>query len=131
MQKTWLAPKLLTLFHRTGLKRYKIQSLIGDGTYGLVYLALNAETHERVAIKTMKRKYHSWDEVMDLREVKSLKKLHHPNVVKLREVIRENSRLYFVFGYIKGDLLGLMREKAEPFPEAWIRNVVQQLLQVR
>ena len=44
------------------------------------------ETREKVAIKTMKRRYHSWDEVMDLREVKSLKKLHHPNVVKLKEV---------------------------------------------
>jgi protein kinase len=96
-----------------------------------VYLALNSDTREKVAIKTMKRKYHSWDEVMDLREVKSLKKLHHPNVVKLKEVIRENSRLYFVFEYVKGDLLGLMRERAESFPEPWIRNVVFQVLQVR
>ena len=47
----------------SGLKRYKILSLIGDGTYGLVYLATNVETRERVAIKAMKRKYHSWDEV--------------------------------------------------------------------
>ncbi len=69
-----------------GLKRYKILSLIGDGTYGLVYMATNIESREKVAIKAMKRKYHSWDEVMDLREVKSLKKLHHPNVVKLKEV---------------------------------------------
>lgn len=69
-----------------GLKKYRILSLIGDGTYGLVYLALNSETREKVAIKTMKKKYGSWDEVMDLREVKSLKKLHHPNVVKLKEV---------------------------------------------
>ena len=105
-------------------------SLIGDGTYGLVYMATNVESREKVAIKAMKRKYHSWDEVMDLREVKSLKKLHHPNVVKLKEVIRENSRLYFVFEYVKGDLLGLMREKAEPFPEFWIRSVIQQVLQV-
>ena len=94
-------------------------------------MATNVETREKVAIKAMKRKYHSWDEVMDLREVKSLKKLHHPNVVKLKEVIRENSRLYFVFEYVKGDLLGLMREKAEPFPEFWIRSVIQQVLQVR
>ena len=93
-------------------------------------MATNVETREKVAIKAMKRKYHSWDEVMDLREVKSLKKLHHPNVVKLKEVIRENSRLYFVFEYVKGDLLGLMREKAEPFPEFWIRSVIQQVLQV-
>jgi hypothetical protein len=47
----------------SGLKRYKLLSLIGDGTYGLVYLATNVETRERVAIKAMKRKYHSWDEV--------------------------------------------------------------------
>lgn len=118
------------VFAFAGLKRYKILSLIGDGTYGLVYMATNIETREKVAIKAMKRKYHSWDEVMDLREVKSLKKLHHPNVVKLKEVIRENSRLYFVFEYVKGDLLGLMREKAEPFPEFWIRSVIQQILQV-
>ncbi|TRY78082.1 hypothetical protein TCAL_16723 [Tigriopus californicus] len=79
----------------------------------------------------MKRKYNSWNEVMELREVKSLKKLHHPNVVKLREVIRENKRLYFVFEYITGDLLSMMREKAEPFPEPWIRHVVFQILQGR
>ena len=105
--------------------------MIGDGTYGLVYLATNVETGERVAIKSMKRRYHSWDEVTDLREVKSLKKLHHPNVVKLKEVIRENSRLYFIFEYVRGDLLGLMREKPnEHFPEFWIRSVIQQVLQV-
>lgn len=85
-----------------GLRRYKMLNLVGDGTYGLVYLAQNQENKEKVAIKTMKRKYYSWNEVMDLREVKSLKKLNHPNVVKLKEVIRENNRLYFVFEYIKG-----------------------------
>jgi len=66
---------------------------------------------------------------MDLREVKSLKKLNHPNVVKLKEVIRENNRLYFVFEYIKGDLLGLMRESAELFTEAAVRTIVFQILQ--
>ena len=39
-------------------------------------------------IQSMKRRYNTWDEVTELREVKSLKKLHHPNVVKLKEVIR-------------------------------------------
>ena len=40
----------------------------------------------QVAIKRMKRKYYSWEEAMNLREVKSLKKLSHANVVKLKEV---------------------------------------------
>ena len=35
----------------SGLKRYKILSLVGDGTYGLVYMATNVETREKVAIK--------------------------------------------------------------------------------
>ena len=41
---------------------------------------------------------------MNLREVKSLKKLSHNNVVKLKEVIRENDTLYFVFEYMKENL---------------------------
>ena len=41
----------------------------------------------QVAIKRMKRKYYSWDEAMALREVKSLKKLSHANVIKLKEVL--------------------------------------------
>ena len=32
----------------------------------------------------MKRKFYSWEECMALREVKSLRKLNHPNVVKLK-----------------------------------------------
>ena len=34
----------------------------------------------------MKKKFYSWEECMALREVKSLRKLNHPNVVKLKEV---------------------------------------------
>ena len=38
----------------------------------------------------MKRKYYSWEEAMNLREVKSLKKLSHANVIKLKEVKRKD-----------------------------------------
>eukprot|EP00967_Tisochrysis_lutea_P128983 scaffold221331_cov19-Tisochrysis_lutea.AAC.1 len=41
----------------------------------------------------MKRKFYSWEECMNLREVKSLRKLNHPCIVKLKEVIRENDEL--------------------------------------
>ena len=46
----------------------------------------------QVAIKRMKRKYYSWDEAMALREVKSLKKLSHANVIKLKEVNEYTAR---------------------------------------
>ncbi len=44
-----------------------------------------------VAIKRMKKKYYSWDECMALREIQSLRKLRHPNIVRLKEVIRCSS----------------------------------------
>jgi serine/threonine protein kinase len=53
-----------------------------------------------VAIKKMKRKFKSWDECLALREVRSLRQLSHPAIVKLREVIRERDELFFVFEYM-------------------------------
>ena len=79
----------------------------------------------------MKRKYFSWEEAMNLREVKSLKKLSHNNVVKLKEVIRENDTLYFVFEYMKENLYQLMKERYDHgdklFPEHMIRNMTYQV----
>ena len=46
----------------------------------------NKQTGEWVAIKKMKRKFYSWEECMQLREVQSLRKMSHPNIVKLKEV---------------------------------------------
>lgn len=48
----------------------------------------------------MKSKYKSLEEVNVLREIKCLKKLEHPNIIKLREVILANSELYMVFDYL-------------------------------
>lgn len=45
----------------------------------------------------MKRKFFSWEECMSLREVRSLRKLSHPCIVKLKEVVRENNDLFFIF----------------------------------
>ena len=68
---------------------------------------------------------------MNLREVKSLKKLSHNNVVKLKEVIRENDTLYFVFEYMKENLYQLMKERYDHgdklFPEHMIRNMTYQV----
>ena len=82
------------------MNRYKVIKQLGDGTYGSVWKAVNRQTSEVVAIKKMKKKFYSWDECMSLREVKSLRKLNHPNVVKLKEVIRENDELYFIFEFM-------------------------------
>lgn len=111
------------------MNRYKTLHQLGDGTYGSVVLGQRKDTGEKVAIKRMKRKYYSWEEAMNLREVKSLKKLHHTNVVKLKEVIRENDVLYFVFEYMQENLYQLIKDRRVPFPETTVRNILYQILQ--
>ena len=85
----FFCPRSLTVSHppiSLTPNRYKVIKQLGDGTYGSVWKATNRQTNEVVAIKKMKRKFYSWEECMALREVKSLRKLNHPNVVKLKEV---------------------------------------------
>jgi len=82
------------------MERYKILNVVGDGAYGNVYKAQNKNTGEIVAIKKMKKKYTTWDEAMSLREIKSLRKLTHPNLVKLKEVVRANDELFFIFEFL-------------------------------
>ncbi|XP_053102844.1 serine/threonine-protein kinase MAK isoform X4 [Hemicordylus capensis] len=111
------------------MNRYTTMRQLGDGTYGSVLMGKSNESGELVAIKRMKRKFYSWDECMNLREVKSLKKLNHANVIKLKEVIRENDHLYFVFEYMKENLYQLMKGRSKFFPESVIRNIMYQILQ--
>jgi hypothetical protein len=59
----------------------------------------------------------------------SLKKLNHPNIVKLKEVIRENDELFFVFEYMDGNLYELMKNRDKHFPESKIRNIMYQIFQ--
>ncbi|KAJ8413197.1 hypothetical protein AAFF_G00091930 [Aldrovandia affinis] len=111
------------------MNRYTMLKQLGDGTYGSVLMGRNNESGELVAIKRMKRKFYCWEECMNLREVKSLKKLNHANVVKLKEVIRENDQLYFVFEYMKENLYQLMKDReSKMFSEHEIRNIMFQVL---
>lgn len=52
------------------MNRYITLNQLGDGTFGSVVLGQRVDTGEKVAIKRMKRKYYSWEEAMNLREVK-------------------------------------------------------------
>ncbi|XVE78144.1 hypothetical protein DITRI_Ditri13aG0120200 [Diplodiscus trichospermus] len=111
------------------MERYKILEELGDGTCGSVFKAFNIETFEIVAVKRMKRKFYFWEECMNLREVKALCKLNHPNIVKLKEVVRENNELFFIFEYMEHNLYQIMRDRQRPFSEGEIRSFMSQILQ--
>ncbi len=56
-------------------------------------------------------------------------KLKHANIVRLREVCRENNKLYFVFEYMKENLYEMIKHRTKLFPESTVRNITYQILQ--
>ena len=80
----------------------------------------------------MKKKFESWDEAMSLHEVKTLRKLNHKNVVKLKEMIRVQNDVYLVFEYMGGTLLDHMsnnkRIRGTALPLDQIKSIMSQIL---
>lgn len=126
------------------MDNYDIINKIGDGTFGTVYLckkrlcvtatsspssaALPRESDKSlVAIKKMKKRYYNWEDCMRLREIRALKKLNHPNIVLLKEVIRENNNLYLVFEHMEENLYQLIRNQSNAFPESTIKVIIGQI----
>jgi protein kinase len=111
------------------MDRYKIIKTVGDGSFGSVAKAINKATNEVVAIKKMKKKFYSWDEAMQLREIRSLRKLNHPNIIKLKEVIRVNDELYFVFDFLDMNVYEMIKDRTKNLPEEKIKSVMFQTFQ--
>jgi len=111
------------------MNKFQVSQVVGNGTYGCVLSAVNKETKETVAIKKMKRKYKTWEECIQLREVMALRKLIHPNIIKLREVIRENDELHLIFDSMDCNLYQLIKDRPAPFSENRVRSMMNQILQ--
>ena len=108
---------------------YYTLKTIGDGAYGTVFKAQHKDKQTFAAIKKMKKKFYTWDDCMQLREIKSLRKLNHMNIIKLKEVIKKDDELYFVFEYLEQNLFQLyqqIKDHSETIPESQIRNIIYQ-----
>uniref|UniRef100_A0A5B7A2L1 mitogen-activated protein kinase n=1 Tax=Davidia involucrata TaxID=16924 RepID=A0A5B7A2L1_DAVIN len=90
--------------------RYKIQEVIGKGSYGVVCSAIDTQTGEKVAIKKIHDIFeHISDAARILREIKLLRLLRHPDIVEIKHVMLPPSRrdfkdIYVVFELMESDL---------------------------
>lgn len=92
------------------MHRYETLEQLGNGSFGEVVRARSLKTNEIVAIKKMKALFPTWEECLQLRELKSLRVLRHENIVQLKEVIQDKEELYFVFEYLQSSLCKVMRQ---------------------
>ena len=87
------------------MERYIKLEKLGAGTYGEVYKARDRQTQEILALK--KIRLHDTDEgvpATSIREISLLKELQHPNIVRLKDVVHSDKKLYLVFEYLEHDL---------------------------
>uniref|UniRef100_A0A3B3QQ31 MAP/microtubule affinity-regulating kinase 3 n=1 Tax=Paramormyrops kingsleyae TaxID=1676925 RepID=A0A3B3QQ31_9TELE len=99
--------------------QYRLLKTIGKGNFAKVKLARHVLTGKEVAVKIIDKTQMNSSSLQKLfREVRIMKLLNHPNIVKLFEVIETEKTLYLVMEYASGgevfDYLvahGRMKEK--------------------
>ena len=126
-------PPRKALVPRTELDCYHIVRLIGSGGFSLIYLARDDETQDEVAIKeyfpkrfgtrdgrdqvqvSEEGKLNSFYRGLKLffAEARTLAKLRHPNIVKVRNCFLANGSAYLVMDYEPGKNLGTYIKKRQ------------------
>lgn len=106
-------------------------NLLGEGTYGSVYRALDKSTGDLVALKKIRPvKEKSGFPLTSIREVQLLQQITHPNIIRLREMAvgRKVENIFLVFDYCQYDLATLIDRMTRPFSEAEVKRIMLQLL---
>ena len=107
--------------------KYEIVKVLGQGGFGITYLAIHTLLDKKVAIKEFFPKDFcdrdsdtshitlgtsssaglvSKLRVKFVKEAKNIAKLNHPNIVPIQDIFEENNTAYYLMDYIEGESLG-------------------------
>ncbi|PUZ51470.1 hypothetical protein GQ55_6G189800 [Panicum hallii var. hallii] len=115
--------------------RWRKGDLIGSGAFGQVYLGMDLDSGELLAVKqvligssnaTREKAQAHVRELED--EVKMLKNLSHPNIVRYIGTAREDNTLNILLEFVPGGSIQSLLGRLGSFPEAVIRKYTKQLL---
>src|SRR5215213_275790 len=101
--------------------RFGVGGLIGQGSMGEVYRGLDTQTGDLVAIKALKQTpITSVSDTVErfMREGEALRRLNHPNIVKVLTSAFEENRHYIVMEYVGGGALDKLLKREQPLPLA-------------
>ncbi|XP_031736988.1 mitogen-activated protein kinase kinase kinase NPK1 isoform X3 [Cucumis sativus] len=115
--------------------RWRKGELIGCGAFGRVYMGMNLGSGELLAVKQVliaangASKEKAQAHVQELEEeVKLLKDLSHPNIVRYLGTVREDDSLNILLEFVPGGSIASLLGKFGAFPEAVLRTYTKQLL---
>ncbi|KAL5560770.1 hypothetical protein UlMin_036981 [Ulmus minor] len=115
------------------LIRWRKGDLIGCGAFGSVYLSMNLDSGELIAVltaaTTASKKKKAQAHIKELEEeVKLLKNLNHPNIVGYLGTLRDEETINILLEYVPGGSISSLLGKFGAFTEAVIRTYTKQLL---
>ncbi|XP_050132515.1 mitogen-activated protein kinase kinase kinase NPK1-like isoform X2 [Malus sylvestris] len=115
--------------------RWRKGELIGSGAFGRVYMGMNLDSGELLAVKQVliaansASKEKTQAHIRELEEeVKLLKNLSHPNIVRYLGTAREEDSLNILLEFVPGGSISSLLGKFGSFPESVIRMYTKQLL---
>ncbi|KAJ9182070.1 hypothetical protein P3X46_006102 [Hevea brasiliensis] len=115
--------------------RWRKGELIGCGAFGRVYMGMNLDSGELLAVKQVliaansASKEKTQAHIRELEEeVKLLKNLSHPNIVRYLGTAREDDSLNILLEFVPGGSISSLLGKLGSFPESVIRKYTKQLL---
>ncbi|XP_071737994.1 CBL-interacting serine/threonine-protein kinase 11-like [Rutidosis leptorrhynchoides] len=110
--------------------KYELGKLLGCGAFAKVYYARDIATGQSLAVKVFnKQKITNNSSLMSNieREIDIMRRLRHPNIVKLYEVLATKTKIYFVMEFVKGGELFAKVAKTR-LSESQSRKYFQQLI---
>jgi serine/threonine protein kinase len=140
-------PHLLSSGHLL-YNRYTIQQTLGQGGFGITYLAIDQKLEQEVCIKelfisgnstrganmTVQSQGHSsfsFQEFVDrfIQEARQLVKFQHPNIVRVIDIFEENDTAYMVMEYVKGETLKQQIQQKGILAEKEAMQLISQLME--
>lgn len=106
--------------------KYRIEKVLGQGGFGITYLATQELLDRKVCIKEFFfKEYCERDEATSnvslgtqsshemverfmtkfLKEARTISQLDHPNIIRIHDIFKENNTAYYVMEYIEGESL--------------------------
>ena len=99
--------KLIIPNREIKIDNYILNKKLGQGTFGIVVLAIHEITGEKVAIKILDKEkiFQNSEKSRFERKIQIMKKMFHKNIVQLYNVIENFKEIFLVMEYISGQEL--------------------------
>ncbi|OIJ21738.1 hypothetical protein BKP45_03300 [Anaerobacillus alkalidiazotrophicus] len=108
--------------------KYKIMKQLGEGGMGTVFLGEHVSLGTNWAIKRISK--HTNDKIDLLAEPNIMKKLNHPSLPRIFDIIEDQDFIYIVLDYVEGITLEEELEKKKKIPEKTVVKWAKEICDV-